>query len=213
MNRRLVLWRHGRTRWNAEGRDQGHSDIELDELGRAQAEAAAPVLASLAPTAIVSSDLRRAASTAEPLARLTGLVPALDPDLREIHLGAREGLTGSEARARFPDEMARLAAGEDVHVPGAETYAETAARVAGALQRHVTAMADGDLLVVVSHGSAMRVGACRLLGLPQRCWSVLGGFDNCHWAWLVEQRHGWAVQGWNVGGRPAEPVTGGRVGG
>ncbi len=213
MNRRLVLWRHGRTRWNAEGRAQGHSDVELDELGRAQAEAAAPVLASLAPTGIVSSDLRRAAETAQPLARLTGLVPTLDPRLREIQLGEREGLTVPEARVRFPQEMARLAAGEDVRVPGAETYAETAVRFADALGQHVQAMADGDLLVVVSHGGAMHVGACRFLGLPESCWPVLGGFDNCHWAWLGERRHGWAVEGWNVGGLPLELEGGDRVGG
>ena len=70
MSRQLVLWRHGRTRWNAAGRAQGQTDIGLDDLGRAQSAAAAPVLASLEPTAIVSSDLSRAADTADALAKV-----------------------------------------------------------------------------------------------------------------------------------------------
>ncbi|MED5527550.1 MAG: histidine phosphatase family protein, partial [Actinomycetota bacterium] len=35
--RQIILWRHGRTSWNAERRFQGQSDIELDDEGRAQA--------------------------------------------------------------------------------------------------------------------------------------------------------------------------------
>src|SRR6202020_3590529 len=66
---RLVLWRHGQTVWNLEGRFQGQTDIELDSAGQAQAEGAARLLAALRPDAIVSSDLRRASGTAAPLGR------------------------------------------------------------------------------------------------------------------------------------------------
>ena len=77
---RLVLWRHGQTVWNFEDRFQGQTDIPLDETGVAQAG--------------------RAASTAAPLARITGLPVSLDKDLRERHGGEWEGLTGPEIRAR-----------------------------------------------------------------------------------------------------------------
>ena len=40
--RRLVVLRHGRTAWNAEGRAQGHADVPLDEVGEEQASAVAP---------------------------------------------------------------------------------------------------------------------------------------------------------------------------
>ncbi|HEU4490154.1 MAG TPA: histidine phosphatase family protein, partial [Jiangellales bacterium] len=58
--RRVVLWRHGRTEWNAAGRFQGQSDVALDDSGRAQAERSARLLAALWPTVLVSSDLLRA---------------------------------------------------------------------------------------------------------------------------------------------------------
>jgi len=101
-----VLWRHGQTTWNAERRFQGQSDIPLDATGQAQAQRAARLLAGLRPDMIVSSDLSRAANTAAPLARLTGLDVILDKDLRERHGGQWEGLTDTEIRARFPAEHA-----------------------------------------------------------------------------------------------------------
>ena len=58
---KLVLWRHGQTEWNVQGRFQGQTDIPLDEVGQEQAERAARLLAALQPNAIFSSDLIRAA--------------------------------------------------------------------------------------------------------------------------------------------------------
>ena len=101
-----MLWRHGQTTWNAERRFQGQSDIPLDATGEAQAQRAARLLAGLHPDMIVSSDLSRAASTAAPLARLTGLDVILDKDLRERHGGCWEGLTDTEIRTRYPAEHA-----------------------------------------------------------------------------------------------------------
>lgn len=110
--RRVVLWRHGRTAWNAEGRFQGQLDVELDEEGRAQAERAGRLLASLAPTMLVSSDLRRAVDTASALARHVDLPVQVDADLRETYAGKWQGLTGVEIAARFPAEHARWTAGD-----------------------------------------------------------------------------------------------------
>ena len=61
---RLVLWRHGQTDWNRQRRFQGHSNVDLDEVGQQQAEVAAQALAQTAPDAIVTSDLARAQQTA-----------------------------------------------------------------------------------------------------------------------------------------------------
>ncbi|MEP6649872.1 MAG: histidine phosphatase family protein [Lapillicoccus sp.] len=67
--RRLVVVRHGETLDNAAGVWQGLRDSELSPVGLAQAEKAAPVLATYDPQLLVTSDLVRARVTAEQMRR------------------------------------------------------------------------------------------------------------------------------------------------
>ena len=109
--RRLVMLRHGQTEYNAGSRMQGQLDSELTDLGRAQAVAAAEVLAKRQPVRIVSSDLHRAYDTAVALGERTGLRVEVDTRLRETHLGDWQGLTHHEVDAVSPG--ARLAWRDD----------------------------------------------------------------------------------------------------
>ena len=205
-----MLWRHGQTVWNAERRFQGQSDIPLDEAGQAQAERAARLLAALRPELIVSSDLSRAAQTAAPLSRLTGLEVTLDKDLRERSGGCWEGLTDTEIRTRYPVEHANWSP------PDGEPSAVVAERVAGALLRvaeAVLARGDGSdpamttgLAVVVSHGAALRLGMSRLLGMPEELFGVLGPLSNCSWSVLGRRYGRWRLVEHNAGTLP-EPVV------
>jgi glucosyl-3-phosphoglycerate phosphatase len=205
--RRLVLWRHGRTVWNAEGRFQGQLDIPLDETGRAQAEAAARRLAALAPGVIVASDLGRAVETATPLAKLTGLDVATDPDLRETFLGEWQGMTLPEVAGRFPDEVEAWHHGRLVRRGGGELETEVAERVERAVERALETVQPDGTLVVVSHGSALRVGIGRLVGLPAEHWKSLGALANCSWSVLGDAVAGWRLAEHNAGSLP-EPVLG-----
>lgn len=205
MARQLIFWRHGRTAWNASGRVQGQTDVPLDDVGMAQAASAAARLASLRPDRIVSSDLSRAFVTAQALAALSDLDVEIDPRLREMNFGVREGKTMAEAKADHPEEMRQWLAGEDIRMPGAETYADTAARVATAIEEAVDVTGADDTVVFVAHGAAIRVGICAFLGLPQEHWRTLGGFNNCCWAVLQQGRYGWRIAEWNAGQLP-EPV-------
>ena len=102
---RLLVWRHGRTAWNAGGRFQGQLDPPLDDEGRAQAARTAPHLATLLrgeDTVVVSSDLHRARDTAAALAPLLGVEVQVDGRLREHGLGTWEGLTRAEVSERHP---------------------------------------------------------------------------------------------------------------
>lgn len=196
---RLVLWRHGQTPWNIQGRFQGKTDIQLDEVGVEQAERAARLLAALHPDVIVSSDLSRAMATAAPLSRLTGLTVTTDKDLRERHGGAWEGLSDVEIRTRYPAEFARW------WPPEGESSAAVADRAGSAMERIADSLQPGSLAVVVSHGAAIRLGAARLLGLPEDLWGVIGPLANCAWS-VVSRRHGhWRLVEHNAGTLP-EPV-------
>ena len=196
---KLVLWRHGQTEWNMQGRFQGQTDIPLDEVGQQQAERTARLLAALQPSAIFSSDLIRAAATAAPLARLTGLTVTTDKDLRERYGGLWEGLTDVEIRARYPVEHSQW------RPPEGETSAAVADRACAAMERIANTMTPGTLAVVVSHGAALRLGAACLLGLPEELWGAVGPLANCAWSVLGRRRARWRLIEHNAGTLP-EPV-------
>lgn len=205
--RRLVLWRHGRTAWNAEHRFQGQTDVPLDDVGIRQARTAAAILAALGPDAIVTSDLQRAADTAAALADLTGITPLQDPDLRETYAGTWQGLTRPELLERHGDELRAWAAGDDLRPGGGERRSEVADRMVGAITRHLPLIGDDGTLVVVTHGGSARAAIGRLLGLPVADWAILGVLSNTSWSVLLENESGrpWRLQEYNAGSLP-EPV-------
>jgi glucosyl-3-phosphoglycerate phosphatase len=204
--RRLVLWRHGRTAWNVEGRAQGTIDVPLDDVGRQQAREAAARLASLQPAFVWSSPLSRAGDTARELASLTGLQVRKDPRLQEIHTGERQGLTLDELRERLPEAYRAFVAGEELpRADGGESEPEVADRVSAAMYDAVDVLGAGDTGVLVSHGVSIRVGLCRFLGLPHGHWHSLAGVANCAWVVVEEWRRGWRLVDYNAGSLP-EPV-------
>jgi probable phosphoglycerate mutase len=196
---RLLLWRHGQTAWNAADRVQGQLDIDLSEVGRTQAEAAAARLAERHPDLIVASDLRRAADTAAALAATTGLDVTHDARLRERHYGEWQGLTNPEITVRWPEASERWRAGFPVPEFGMEDLDEVGKRMADALQ-DVSAANPGGTIVVASHGSAIRRGVIALLGWPESVVRTLGVISNCHWVELhLDPRRGWQLRAYNAG--------------
>ncbi len=186
--RRLVLVRHGRTAWNAEGRGQGHADVGLDDVGHAQARVAAPWLAATyAPSLLWTSDLARARETASYVEGATGLSARVDPRLREYDLGQRTGLTMSEFAARFPDEHDAWCRGAYGAVPGAESTDDVHARIVPAVRELLAATAPGDTALAVTHGASLRVAVTALLGWSEDVVRSLRGMTNCGVAVLVAE--------------------------
>lgn len=204
---RVVLWRHGRTAYNQQRRFQGQRDIALDERGRAEARAAARVLAEEVlgddPVTVVSSDLARAVGTAVELTRLVGGEPVLDPALREVYAGEWEGLARHEIIAGWPDDFAAWTRGDDLPVGGGERRSEVAKRTAEAVRAHAESTRSGTL-VVTSHGGALRGGMLVLMGMEAAAWDVLRVLGNAHWAVMHPGAGHWRLGVYNVGPRASE---------
>ncbi|MEV5690294.1 histidine phosphatase family protein [Micromonospora globbae] len=196
---RLIVWRHGNTDWNAANRVQGQTDVPLNDLGREQARAAAPLLAALRPDAIVASDLSRAAETAAALAAVTGLTVRTDARLRERHFGRWQGLLLTEVAERFPAEYARWRAGDPDPGSEIETLDDLGKRVGSALIDAAEA-APGGTVVAATHGGGARQGMGHVLGWDAAVLRAVGSLQNCHWS---ELRHddvrGWHLRAHNVG--------------
>lgn len=210
-SRRIILWRHGRTAWNAERRFQGQTDIPLDDTGLAQASRAAKVLARLQPHRIHSSDLSRARATADALAALTGLAVEEDADLRETFAGQWQGLTRTELEEQFGADLQQWAAGSEIRPGGGETRSEVAHRMVTAIDRALEGTAPGETLVVATHGGAARAAIGAMLGLPIEHWAALGVLANCAWSVLEENTssHGpaWRLQEYNAGSLPVTALA------
>lgn len=209
MNRRLVLWRHGRTEWNAQQRFQGQTDIPLDEVGIEQARSAAQFLQYLAPNAIVASDLQRAAATARTLADLVDLPVTTDIRFRETFAGEWEGLERLTLVEQYGEALLRWSADSTVRPGGGESRIEVAERMVAGIHDALVAIPEGGTLVVATHGGAARAAIGALLELPTENWGALGVMSNCSWSILREDVSPlgprWRLTEYNAGSLP-QPV-------
>ena len=199
MTRTLVLLRHGQTAWNAEGRAQGHIDVCLHEVGRVQAAAVAPLMAALGPVFVRSSDLARAAETADVVAGACGLTVVRDPRLREYDVGERGGLTMAEFELKLPDAHAAwVAAGgwsdNAGTVAGSESTADVLARMEPALRTALSSLGPGETGIVVGHGASLRAAISALLGWEPSTIETVRGLANCGWATLEDSGRAGALR-------------------
>lgn len=196
MTVRLVLLRHGQTEWNAEGRMQGWANVPLNDLGRQQAATAAARVADYGPVRLVASDLERAAMTARAVGEATGLEVGFDERLREVSYGQWEGKTRDQIGADVLREA--YASAENVCGVDGESLVDAADRTASALTDIADAAADGETIVVVTHGTVARVGMQKLLGIPHQAWQGMRTMNNCHWLVLERLPERWQLVGYNL---------------
>jgi broad specificity phosphatase PhoE len=155
----IYLIRHGETAGNA-ARIVQRPDIPLSPRGVAQAERLTQRLAHEGITAILSSDLTRAAMTAQPLARATGAPITFEPLLHERNFGDIRGTAYADLGFDPFDP--------DYAPPSGETWTVFHARVDRAWARmREAATATPGHLAVVTHGLVCKSLAGRCLALPE----------------------------------------------
>jgi broad specificity phosphatase PhoE len=116
---KLILVRHGETDLTREARLQGSTDLPLNQVGMTQARVLTEALRQGSIDFLVSSPLLRAAETAQIIAFAAPAHPALriEPLIKEVGLGAWEGLTLDEVRRKYPRGARALGGGSHFRRP------------------------------------------------------------------------------------------------
>ncbi len=168
------------------------SDVGLSELGLRQAIATAEWFRTHAPTAVVSSAMRRAIDTAAPIAVACGVPHMVEPDLHERRVGVLCGTDVAGSSGPWAETVREWSAGNTAYTTeGAESFDELAARVLAAWDRVIAANSGGRVLVV-AHGVVCKVLLLSLLeGRDVSHWSGLGRVANVSVTELVPIRGMW----------------------
>ncbi len=164
----VILLRHGRTTANAAGTLAGRTEVDLDETGVAQAEAAGARLRGVTLAAVVSSPLLRCRRTVK--LALPGVEVTVDDRLTECGYGDWEGRR-LEDLAEDPLWWRVQTHPSAVRFPGAagESMAQAAARAVAAVrdwdarvgERH----GDQAVWLACTHGDLVKAVVADALGL------------------------------------------------
>jgi len=157
---KIFTVRHGQTFWNTEGRIQGHTDIPLDEVGIAQAEKLGTRLAGEKVDIIYTSDLLRAAKTAEIINAHHNAEFVTSPALREISFGTYEGQIYEEVQ----DDLRHYHYSANLATPGGESITDYFSRVQSYLNEILAKQHRN--IIIVGHFGTVRAAICYFMQIP-----------------------------------------------
>lgn len=175
----LLLIRHGLTRWNQQGRIQGHTDVDLCPQGREALDGLRPP-PPWRHGRCFRSPLQRARHTAR-LLGIHGSEPVVA--LTEMSWGEWEGATLAELRRRHGHAMARNEAlGLDFRPTGGESPREVVQR----LQQWVLHLPQTGAACAITHKGVIRAMLALATG-----WDMTSDFpQRLHW----DAGHAFSVQ-------------------
>ena len=190
----LILVRHGQSQWNLENRFTGWWDVDLTELGVAEAAAAGALLADkgLLPTRAFTSLQSRAIRTLHLALHACGrlwIPETKDWRLNERHYGGLTGLDKAETAARHGEDQVKiwrrsfdippppLEAGSEfdlshdpryagIAVPVTESLKDTIGRVLPYYESAILpVLHTGETVIVSAHGNSLRALVKHLSGI------------------------------------------------
>jgi probable phosphoglycerate mutase len=214
----VILVRHGESEPAVLGVEfpkvDGHGDPALAPQGVEQAALVGERLRHERLDAVYVTTLRRTVETAAPLLAFTGLTAAVEPDLREVHLGEWEGGTFRHKVAEGDPIVARMFTEQrwDV-IPGAEPAETFSDRVRGAIVR-IAATHPDQRVAVFTHGGV--IGQALALASGAQPFTFVG-CDNASISHIVVSPDRWTVRRVNdtghLGGGLDLPADDGTTGG
>lgn len=176
---RLYLIRHGEVEGAASGKLLGRTDTPLSARGQEQARQLAPVLSTAQLSAVYCSDLRRARTTADIIAKRSNLEVQESSAWREIDMAHWEGHTLAALHDQVPEQVAQLFSDPaSFEYPRGESFAGFTTRVQRALDQLLITHRTGEV-AVVAHGGVCRAIIGNALGMPAHNWLRLAQDYGC----------------------------------
>ncbi|MCB1247940.1 MAG: histidine phosphatase family protein [Acidimicrobiales bacterium] len=179
----LIFVRHGQPGWDRDGR--AVADPDLTDLGCAQADHVARLLADTRIDELLVSPLRRAQQTAAPLVEATGLTPTTLDWLAEISAPDWDGTPTEEVERIFRENRDRSVDELWDGLPGGESFRDFHVRITTGLEGLLrdrgaaTARAtppqwhlptDERRVVIVAHAGTNATAIGHLLGVAPVPW-------------------------------------------
>jgi 2,3-bisphosphoglycerate-dependent phosphoglycerate mutase len=161
--RLLVLVRHGQSEWNLKNLFTGWKDVDLTDIGVAEARAAGKKLkaCNLKFDVAFTSDLKRAQRTLDLILEemgQSGIPITRNQALNERDYGELVGLNKDDARKKWGDEQVlQWRRSYDVPPPGGESLKDTVARALPYfVQEILPRVLRGERTLVSAHGNSLR---------------------------------------------------------
>jgi alpha-ribazole phosphatase len=162
---RLYLARHGQIYGFEKGIICGFTDNPLTDIGLMQMERLSDRLRLNTITSIYSSDLQRCYRGAQIVARDHNARISKLSELRELNFGTWEGLSLSEVKERFPEEIKKRHSDIiNYKIKGGETIHDFSKRIIKCFDSIINNNHGKDILII-AHGGVNRIILCYLLGI------------------------------------------------
>jgi alpha-ribazole phosphatase len=163
---RLYLVRHGQIVGHERYPANGHTDVDITEIGLLQMEHLAVRLRHSEINTVYSSDLQRTKKGAGIIGRHHDVLHKSIPEFRELFFGFWEGLTMEEIIRDFPGELDRRKNGiADYRPPGnGESIRDLSDRVIPCLM-NILKDEKGKNILLVGHGGVNRIILSHALGI------------------------------------------------
>ncbi|HYK01352.1 MAG TPA: histidine phosphatase family protein [Thermoanaerobaculia bacterium] len=192
MSEQLILVRHGETLHNVAGIAQGWADSELSDKGQEQVRRLGERLRRHKCDALFASPLGRALTTATAIRDILGLEITVLEDLREMSYGDWESRSFLDIRRDDAGIYERWIVDPEERSPNGESHGEVRRR----MERAFEAVSAAKRPLLVTHGTAIRIGATALLDVPvmaSRNFAQDNAAINVFF-WRVDR---WVLKTWN----------------
>ncbi|WP_027624237.1 alpha-ribazole phosphatase [Clostridium lundense] len=159
----IYLLRHGQTESNSKRVYYGKLDVELNDEGKTQCEAAGKRLKNISFNKVYTSGMKRAIQTAEIALYGKKVELIKDERINEMNLGDFEGKNYEENESQYPEEWKKWTEDWKGYAPPkGESYIEFYNRVKNFIEDIIKL--EHENILIVTHGGVIKSIYAYILG-------------------------------------------------